>query len=94
MEYFQSGKQIGKIFDIKSKQTRHRAPQLILLGLESEKNMDTGFHIFEFFEKYLKFAHGCSVQNGYDAFPNELMRFRIEATPIWDKIQKHFKNES
>ena len=40
----------------------------------------------------MKFAHEISVQNGSDAFPNELMRFRIEAKPIWWKIQKHCKN--
>ena len=85
MEHFQYGKQIGKILDIKNKQKRHRAPQHILSGLKSEKS---GNHVphFENFEKYLKFAHGISVQNGCDAFPNELMRFRIEATPIWEKI--------
>ena len=49
------------------------------------------FPDFGNFEKHLKFAHGISVQDGSYAFPNELMRFRIEAKPIWDKIQKHFK---
>ena len=46
----------------------------------------------ENFENYIKSAHEISVQNGCDAFPNELMRFRIEAKPIWEKIQKHCKN--
>ena len=40
----------------------------------------------------MKFAHEISVQIGSHAFPNELARFRIEATPIWGKIQKHSKN--
>ena len=31
---------------------------------------------------YMKFAHKMSVQNGCDAFPNELVRFPIEAKPI------------
>ena len=35
----------------------------------------------------MKFVHENSVQNGSYAFPNELMRFRIEAKPIWKKIQ-------
>ena len=42
--------------------------------------------------KYIKFAHGNSVHNGSYAFPNELMRFRNKAKPIWDKIRKHCKN--
>ena len=90
VEHFQYGKQIGKILDIKNKQKRHRAPTHILLGLKSEKSGNQVPN--EIFEKYLKFAHGISVQNGSDAFPNELTRFRIEATPIWGKIQKHRKN--
>ena len=47
--------------------------------------------IFEKFEKYQKTVHAISVQNGCDAFPNELMRLRFEATPIWETIQKHCK---
>ena len=43
-------------------------------------------------EKYLKFAHDISVQDGSYAFPNELMRFQNKAKPIWVKIQKHRKN--
>ena len=52
-----------------------------LLGQEFEKS-----------ENYLKSAHVMSVQNGSYAFPNELMRFRNEATPIWVEIKKHCKN--
>ena len=48
------------------------------------KNLETRFH-FENFEKYLKFAHGISVQDESYAFPNELVRFRNEAKPIWEK---------
>ena len=91
VEHFQYGKQIGKILDIKNKQKRHRAPKHILLGLKSEKSGNQ-VPTFEFFEKYIKSAHKISVQNGSDAFPNELVRFRIEATPIWKKIQKQCKN--
>ena len=40
----------------------------------------------------MKFAHDISVQDGSDAFPNELMRFPIEAKAIWGKIQKHRKH--
>ena len=92
MEHFQYGKQFGEILDIKNKQKRHRAPTHILLGLKSEKS---GNQVppFDLFQKYLKFAHEISVQNGCDAFPNELMRFRFEAKPICDKFQKHRKNE-
>ena len=72
-------------------QKRHRAPKHILLGLKSEKSGNRVSN-FEIFEKYRKFAHEFSVQNGSDAFPNELMRFRFEAKPIWENIQKHCTN--
>ena len=65
---------------------RPRAPKHIFLGLKSEKY---GNQVPN--EKYLKFAQEMSVQNGPYAFPNELMRFRNEAKPIWEKIQKHCK---
>ena len=42
---------------------------------------------FQFFEKYMKFAHEISVQNGSYAFPNKLMRFRNKAKPIWGKFK-------
>ena len=91
VEHFQYGKQIGKILDIKNKQKRHRTPKHILLGLRSEK-YGNQVPNFENFEKYLKVAHRISVHNGSDAFPNELMTFRIEAKPIWGTNQKHCKN--
>ena len=64
-----------------------------VLGLEYEKSGNQVPH-FDFFEKYLKYVHGNSVHNGSDAFPNELVRFRFEAKPIWEKIQKHRKMQS
>ena len=91
MEHFPYGKQIGKFLDQQNIQKRPQARKPILLGLKSEKSGNQVPH-FYFFEKYLKFAHAISVQNGCDAFPNELMRFRIEAKPIWDNIQIHCKN--
>ena len=91
IETFQYGKHIGNILDIQNKQKRHRAPKHILLALKSEKSGNQ-VPFFENVEKDLKFAHGISVQIGSDTFPNELMRFRIEAKPIWGKIQKHCKN--
>ena len=68
-----------------------RPQKPILLGLESEKSENMVPRL-ENFEKYLEFAHEISVQNGSYAFPNELMRFRIEAKPIWEKNLKHCKN--
>ena len=62
-ENCQYGKQIGKILDLKNKRKRHRAPKHILLGLESEKSENQILNS-ENFEKYLKSAHGNSVQNG------------------------------
>ena len=91
MEHFQYAKQFGNTLDITNRLQCHRAPKHILLGLESEKSGNQVPH-FENVEKYFKFAHEISVQNGSDAFPNELTRFRFEATPIWEKIQKRFKN--
>ena len=63
MEHFQYGKQIGKILDIQNRQKRHRAPKHILLGLESEKSGNQVPNL-DFFENYLKFAPGISVQDG------------------------------
>ena len=40
----------------------------------------------------MKITHEISVQDGSYAFPNELMRFRLEAKAIWGKIQKHCKD--
>ena len=91
VEHFQYGKQTGEILDIKNMQKRHRAPKHILLGLKSGKSGNQVPN-FDFFEKYFKFAHEISVQNGCDAFPNKLMRFRFEAKPIWENIQKHCKH--
>ena len=91
MEHFPYGKQIGKLLDIQNKLQRHRAPTHILLVLKSEKSGNQVPN-FDFFEKSLKFAHEIPVHNGSDAFPNELVRFRIEAKPIWGNIQKHCKN--
>ena len=89
VEHFQYGKRIGKLLDMKNKQKRSQAQKPILLGLESGNHIP----LFGIFEKYLKFVHEMSVHNGSDAFPNELTRFRIEAKPIWGKIQKRCKNE-
>ena len=70
---------------------RPQAPKHILLGLKYEKSGNQVPN-FDFFEKYMKLAHEISVQDGSYAFPNELMRFRNEAKPIWVEIQKHCKN--
>ena len=42
----------------------------------------------------MKFGHEMSVQNGSYAFPNELMRFRNEAKPIWWKFKNTVKMQS
>ena len=85
------GKQIDDFLDQKNRQKRHRAPKPIFLGLESEKS-EIWIPNFDFFEKYLKFAHEISVQNGSYTSPNELTRFQNKAIPIRVKIQKHCKN--
>ena len=85
MEHFPYGKQIGKILDIKNMQKRPQTQKPIFLGLESAK-YENQIDFLKAIEKYLKFAHAVSVHNGSYAFPNELMRFPNEATPIWGKV--------
>ena len=80
VEHFQDGEQIGKTLDIKTGKNA-TGPQTTFFGLKSEK-AGNQVHFFESFEKHLKFVHEISVQNGSDAFPNELMRFRFQAKPI------------
>ena len=91
IENLQHGKQIGNFLDQQNCQKRPQAKKPIFLGQESEKSGNQVPKL-ENFVKSLKFAHEISVQNGSYAFPNELMRFRIEAKSIWGKIQKHCKN--
>ena len=55
--------------------------QTLFLGLGYE-NSGNLVPDLEKFEKYHKDAHINSVQNGCDTFPNELMRFNIDAKPI------------
>ena len=59
-----------------------QAKKTIFLGQESE-NYENNIPQFENFEKYIEEAPKQTVQNGSYAFPNKLMRFRNEATPIW-----------
>ena len=77
--------------DLNKCKKRPRAPKPIFLGLES-KIFENMIPYFEFFEKYMKFAHDFSVLIGSDDFPNELTRFQNKAKAIWVKIQKHCKN--
>ena len=91
VEHFPYGKQIGKILDQQNMQKRPQAQKPIFLGLESEKS-ENWIPNFENFEKSMKFAHEISVQDGSYALPNELVRFRNEAKPIWVEIRKHCKN--
>ena len=91
VEHFPYGKQIIKFLDQQNRQKRPQAHKPIFLGLESEKS-ENQVPYFDFLEKYMKRAHEISVHIGSYAFPNELMRFRIEAKPIWGETQKHCKN--
>ena len=68
-----------------------QAPKTHFLGLEYEKSGNQ-VPYFENFGKHGNDAHDNSVHNGSDAFPNELVRFRFEAKPIWETIQKHCKH--
>ena len=84
------GKQIGKFLDIKNCQKRPQARKPIFLGQESEKS-ENQVSFFEFFEKYLKFAHEISVQNGCDAFPNELVRSEMKQNRFGWKFKNTVK---
>ena len=75
----------------KTRKKRPQAKKLIFLGLESEKS-ENMVSFFENFEKYIKDAPNKTVQNGSYTSPNELVRFRNEAKPIWVEIPKHCKN--
>ena len=88
VEHLQIGKQIGKLLDMPK---RPQAQKHILCVWNMKKSGNL-VPKFEKFEKYQKNVHNNSVHTGCDTFPNELMRFRFEATPIWDKHQKHSKN--
>ena len=70
---------------------RSQAPKHICWdwNLENQENWFQHLRILKMFKTYV---HDNSVHNGSYAFPNELMRFRNEAKPIWDKIQKHCIN--
>ena len=61
--------------------THHRAQKHTYLRLEYEKSGNQVPEISDF-EKSLKDAHRDSVQNGCDTFPNELVWFHFEATPV------------
>ena len=77
-----------------TQKTRNKRPQAkkpIFLGLESDKS-ENHIPYFENFETYIKDAPKKTVQNGSHTSPNELMRFRNEAKPIWVKIQNHCKH--
>ena len=91
IENCQYGKQIDDFLDMPKRPKTSTGPKTHVLGLKYEKS-EIQVPTVENFGKYLKFAHGISVQNGSYAFPNELTRFRNEATPIWVEIQKHCKN--
>ena len=68
--------------------TRHRAQQHTYLGQEYEESENMVPNISDSQKKEFKDAHNHSVHIGCDTFPNELMRFHFEATPIWKNIIK------
>ena len=91
IEHLQYCKHIDDFLDQKNTQKRPQAQKPTFLGLESEKS-EVWIPDFEIFENSHKLAHEISVHIGSYAFPNELMRFPIEAKSIWGKIQKHCIN--
>ena len=93
MEHFPYGKQIGICLDHKNRQKSPQAQKPIFLGLESEKS-ENMVPNFENFERYITDAPKKTVQNGSYASPNELVRFRNEAKPIWWKFKNTVKMQS
>ena len=83
LEHLQIGKQIGKLLDM----PKRPQAQKQVFWVWNMKNLETWFQIVKSL-KISKNVHGNYVQNGCDAFPNELMRFRFEAKPIWDTNSK------
>ena len=78
---------------MKNSKKRPQAPKPIFLGLEPEKS-ENHIPMFENFEKYIKDAPKQTVQNGSHTSPNELVRFRNEAKPIWLKFKNTVKMQS
>ena len=87
VEDLQIGKQIGKLLDM----PKRPQAQKHIFWVWNMKNLETWFQILKN-RKYHKDVHTNSVQNGCDTFPNELVRFRVEAKLIWGKMQRHCKN--
>ena len=87
VEHLQIGEQIGKLLDI----PKRPQAQKQFFWVWNMRHLETWFQFFQSSKNH-EDAHKNSVQNGCDAFPIELMRFRFEATPICEKIQKHGKN--
>ena len=81
IENCEYGKRIDEFLDKQNMRKRPQARKPIFLGQESEKSGDLVPNV-EFFEKHIKDAPKKTVQNGCDAFPNELVRFPNEAKPI------------
>ena len=88
VEHLQIGKQIGKLLDM----PKRPQAQKHIFFVWNMRNLEIWFHKSHILKKNLKDAHKQTVQNGCDTFPNELMRFRFEAKPIWERIQKLCKN--
>ena len=88
VEHLQIGKQIGKLLDM----PKRPQAQKHIFWVWNMRNLETWLQILKN-EKYHKEAHTHYVQNGCDAFPNELTRFQFEAKPIWDKIRKRCEHE-
>ena len=72
-------------------QKRPQAPKHMFWD-RNMKNLETRFQILKVLKNMRKMLTKKTMQNGSSASPNELMRFRNEAKPIWVQIQKHRKN--
>ena len=90
---FQNGEGNRDFLDMPKRPKTTTGPKTHVLVLEYEKSGNL-IPNCKNVEKYEKDAHKQTMQNGSNTFVNELMRFRNEAKPIWDKIQKHCKMQS
>ncbi len=89
VEHLQIGKQIGKLLDM----PKRPQAQKHIFWVWNMRNLETWFQLLKSLKNH-KDAYNNSVQNGCDAFPNQLTRFRFEATPILDKVQNTVNTQS
>ena len=85
VEHLQIGKQIRKLLDM----PKRPQAQKHIFWVWNMKNLETWFQILKSLKNIIKMLTNILCRMAVTLF---LMRFRFEAKPIWEKIQKHCKN--